>query len=85
MSAQQILHVVLRGRDQDIDSGLVHETIQPIRIERDRGDNVFDDVEHDGSSFWTERALHRLRVASVAAPDHTLTQHRPAMPLRHSR
>ena len=34
MAAEQILHVVLRGRDQDVDAGLVHQAIEPSGIER---------------------------------------------------
>src|SRR5215475_8911297 len=56
MAAEQVLHIVLRGRDQDVDPGLVHQTIQAIRIERDRGCNLLDDVEHDQSSLWIERS-----------------------------
>src|SRR5215475_11630777 len=55
MPAEQILHIVFRGRDQDVDPGLVHQTIQAIRIERDRRYNLLDDVEHDRSSLWTDR------------------------------
>jgi hypothetical protein len=51
MPAQQILHVVLRRRDQKIDPRLIHEAVEPIRIERDRGCNLLDDIEHDRSSL----------------------------------
>src|SRR5258708_2615277 len=54
MAAQQVLHVVLRGREQNVDPGLVHQPIEAMRIERDRGCNLLDDVEHDQSSLWAD-------------------------------
>src|SRR5262249_5188369 len=54
MAAEQVLHVVLRGCEQDVDPSLVHQTIQAIRIEWNRGCNLLDDVEHDRSSLWAD-------------------------------
>src|SRR6516165_1724355 len=68
MPAEQILHIVLRGRDQDVDPGLVHQTIEPLRIERDRGCNLLDDVEHDQSSLWTDRSALCTARAWVSEP-----------------
>ena len=51
MAPEQILHVVLRGREQDIDPGFIHQAVEPIRIEGDRGCNLLHDIEHDRSSF----------------------------------
>ena len=33
VAAEQILHIVLRGREQDIEAGLVHQPVEPVRIE----------------------------------------------------
>src|SRR5262245_62635432 len=63
MPAEQVLHIVLRGRDQDVDPGLVHQTIQAIRIEWDRGCNLLDDVEHDRSSL--DRKSTRLNSSHL--------------------
>ena len=37
VAAEQVLHVVLGGRDQDVDAGLVHQPVEPLRVERNRG------------------------------------------------
>src|SRR5262245_8339105 len=68
MPAEQILHIVLRGREQDVDPGLVHQTIQAIRIEWNRGCNLLDDVEHDRSSLWTDRSALCTGRAWVSEP-----------------
>src|SRR5215470_4078742 len=49
MTAEQVLHVVLRGHDQEVDAGLLHQAVEPIRIERDLGRHGgwLDDVEHE--------------------------------------
>src|SRR5258708_36504316 len=54
MAAEQVLHVVLRGREQNVDPGLIHQPIEAMRIERNRGCNLLDDVEHDQSSLWAD-------------------------------
>src|SRR5262249_24683825 len=68
MPAEQILHIVFRGRDQDVDPGLVHQTVEPIRIERDRRCSLLDDVEHDRSSLWTDRSAPCAGRAWVSEP-----------------
>ena len=50
VTAEQVLHVVLRGREQHIDIGLVHEAVEPIHVERD-GRNALADVEHEQNSL----------------------------------
>jgi hypothetical protein len=35
MPAQEILHVVLRGREQNVHAGVIHQAIEPCGIERD--------------------------------------------------
>src|SRR5215472_17357948 len=54
MPTEQILHIVFGRHDQDIDPGLVHQTIQPIRVEGNGPCDLFDDVEHERSSLWTD-------------------------------
>ena len=34
MAAEQVLDIMLRGRDQDVDPGLVHQPVEPRGIER---------------------------------------------------
>src|SRR5262249_57671389 len=46
MADEPIRHVVFRGREEDVDPGLVHQTIQPIGVERNCACSLFDDVEH---------------------------------------
>ncbi len=36
VSAEQVLHIVLGGREQDVDPGLIHETVETRGIERQR-------------------------------------------------
>jgi hypothetical protein len=33
MPAEQVLHIVLGGREQHVDAGLVHETVEPRGVE----------------------------------------------------
>src|SRR5262245_34079103 len=68
MAAEQVLHVVLRGREQDVDPGLIHQPIQAICIEWNRGCNLLDDVEHDRSSLWADSSAACAGRAWVSEP-----------------
>ena len=58
MSAEQILHVVLRGHEQDVDASFVHQAIEPIRVEGDGGCNLLDYVESMIEASFVERTAH---------------------------
>ena len=34
MAAEQVLNIVLRGRDQDVDAGFVHQPVEQRGVER---------------------------------------------------
>ena len=36
MAAEQILHIVLRRREHDVDAGFVHQAIEAVVVEWDR-------------------------------------------------
>src|ERR1700722_3304966 len=63
MTAEQILDIVLRGREQEVDAGLVHQAIEPIAIERDGrcAWRCFAEVEH-------ERLLGFVRRETTGPP-----------------
>ena len=65
VAAEQILHVVLRGRDQHVDAGVVHQAVEPIGVERNGGASggLLDDVEHEQGSLCA-----RHGVPCVAMP-----------------
>jgi hypothetical protein len=44
MAAEQILDVVLGGRQQDVDAGILHQVVEPAGVER----NVVGGQRHDG-------------------------------------
>src|SRR5262249_6423336 len=98
MAAEQILHVVFRGREEDVDPGLVHQTIQPIGVERNCACSLFDDVEHietpSGSIAAPCRRTWRQMATSIihkggdptipAGEDTSCVRARPAQRLRRS-
>ncbi len=60
--AEQILHIVLRGRDQHVDAGVLHQAVEPGGVERDiRRDTAwFHGVEHCWNSLFHSAAIARI-------------------------
>ena len=66
VAAEQILHVVLGGRDQHVDAGLVHQTVEPRGVERGGGLRLSGYVEHRRGSLCAGHAF--LRKAALSGP-----------------
>jgi hypothetical protein len=59
MTAKQILHVVLRGRERNVDMGFVHQTIEQIVVKgQRRGILLLDGSQHG-------RLLHPVRADAI--------------------
>src|SRR5262249_28689930 len=69
MSAEQVLHIVLRARDQNVDAGLVHQPIETIGVEGDFWGHtgLLDDIEHDRNSWCAGRRNPRRGNAGTRA------------------
>src|ERR1700731_1824189 len=68
VAAEQVLHVMLRRRDQNIDARLVHEPVEERGIERG-GVLALGDVEHDRSPGSCEFVrAYPIKSASADEP-----------------
>ncbi len=47
VAAEQILHIVLGGREQQVDAGLLHQKVEPVGVERNGAARWCGGVEHD--------------------------------------
>ena len=59
VAAEQVLHIVLRGRDQDVEAGLIHDPVEPGRIERNGGAGILalHHIEHRSLQYDADRTI----------------------------
>ncbi len=51
MAAEQVLHVVLRGREQHVNAGVFHQAVEPRGVERNGRCSRLDGGEHIGAPW----------------------------------